>query len=224
MAETAGEGRAGESARSEYARRKAKDEARVRETWGDGRIGSIAVALTPERQSTAVWAVGAAGEEKVARHLDSIASDAIRVLHDRRIPRTKANIDHLVVTGQGIWVVDAKRYREKRPSLRVDGGLFRPRTEVLLVGGRDSTRLVDSVLGQMERVRAAVGEAPVRGALCFVDADWPLFSGAFSTRGVEVLWPGKLLELLRARAETACDVTAIAELLARSFPAAVPQR
>ncbi len=214
-------GSAGGSARSEYERRKAKDEARVRQTWGEGRIGSIAVALTPERQSTRAWAVGAAGEEKVARHLDSIASDALRALHDRRIPRTRANIDHLVVTGHGVWVVDAKRYRDKRPSLRVEGGIIRPRTETLLVGGRDRSNLVGGVLRQVERVRAVVEDVPVRGVLCFVDADWPLFGGEFAIGGVDVLWPGKLLKMLQTPTDAACDIAATADLLAASFPRAV---
>lgn len=30
---------------------------------------------------------------------------------------------------------------------------------------------------------------PVHGVLCVIEADWPLIGGAFSTRGVSVLWP-----------------------------------
>lgn len=214
-------GSAGASARREYERRKAKDEAHVRETWGDGKLGTIAVALTPERQSTRAWITGAIGEDKVGRHLESVASETIRVLHDRRIPGSRANIDHIVVTGHGVWVVDAKRYRDKRPALRIDRGIFRPRTETLLVGGRDQNKLVDGVLGQVERVRAVVGAVPVRGALCFIDADWPMIGGTFATRGVEVLWPGKLLKMLQAPAEIPCDVESVVELVARKFPPAV---
>jgi hypothetical protein len=32
------------------------------------------------------------------------------VLHDREVPGTRANIDHLVVAGDGVWVVDTKRW------------------------------------------------------------------------------------------------------------------
>jgi len=38
---------AGTSARREYDKRKARDEARIRKEWG--RFGGVAVALTPER-------------------------------------------------------------------------------------------------------------------------------------------------------------------------------
>ena len=48
---------------------------------------------------------------------------------------------------------------------------------------------------QLSLVRAALAErpeVPVRGALCFVDADWPLIGGAFTVQGVSVMWPKKL--------------------------------
>lgn len=208
---------AGAGARREYQRRAARDEARIRETWGQGKLGTLAVALTPERQSTRAWGIGAIGEEKVGRHLDSIAGESVRVLHDRRVPGRTSNIDHIVVTAHGVWVIDTKRYKDKRPSLRIDGGIIRPRTEVLLVGGRDQTKLVDGVLAQVDRVAAVVGEVPVRGVLCFVDAEWPLIGGGFVTRGVEVLWPGKLLKLLQSPVAEACDVGAVAASLERVF-------
>ncbi|HET6625053.1 MAG TPA: nuclease-related domain-containing protein [Nocardioidaceae bacterium] len=119
------------------------------------------------------------------------------MLHDRRIPRSRANIDHLAVTGTGGWVIDAKKYRG-RPELKVEGGFLRPRVEKLLVGGRDCTRLVDGVEKQVDLVRNIVaGELPVRGVLCFVEADWPLIGGAFRIREVEALWPKKLYTNLR---------------------------
>lgn len=214
-------GTAGASARREYERRRAKDEARVRETWGQGRLGTLAVALTPERQSTTAWRAGAGGEEEVGRALDAIADDSIRVLHDRRIPRTKANIDHIVITPGGVWVIDTKRYRGQRPARRVEGGLFSPRREILLVGGRTQTKRVDAVSGQVERVRSVVGEVPVRGVLCFVDAEWPLFGGDFTVAGVEVVWPRLLQKRLTAARHAVCDPVETAVLLAKAFPAAV---
>ena len=213
---------AGASAQREYERRRAKDEAKVRETWGSGGIGSIAVALSSERESTTAWKSGATGESKVGAHLEAIASDQIIVLHDRRIPRTRANIDHVVVTRAGVWVVDAKRYRDKRPELRIEGGLFRPRVEKLIVGG-DRTKLVDGVLRQVGLVSDLLGQqigaVPVTGALCFVDADWPMLGGSFRTRGVEVLWPKKLVKLLTA-ADGPVDVAATAAAIAGHFPPA----
>lgn len=206
-------GGAGSSARREYERRKAKDEERLRQKWG--KLGGIAVALSDEKQSTKAWATGAVGEERLGARLDSLASDTIAVLHDRRIPGTKANIDHIAITAAGIWVIDAKRYRG-RPELKIEGGILRSRVEKVLVGRRDCTMLVDGVLKQIDLVREVVGDLPVTGALCFVEADWPLMGGAFTTRGVHALWPKRLVKLL-VEAEGSVDVSATREALASHF-------
>lgn len=206
-------GAAGSSARREYERRKAMDEERLRRKWG--RLGGIAVALSDEKQSTKAWATGAVGEERLGARLDSLVSESIAVLHDRRIPGTRANIDHIAITTAGMWVVDAKRYKG-RPELKVEGGLLRPRVEKLLVGHRDCTKLVDGVLKQVNLVREVVGDIPVTGALCFVEADWPLFGGAFTTRGVHALWPNRLGKLLMD-AEGSVDISRIRDELASYF-------
>lgn len=206
-------GVAGSSARREYERRRARDEERLRQKWG--KLGGIAVALSDEKQRTKAWAVGAVGEERLGARLDSLASDDIAVLHDRRIPGTKANIDHIVITRAGIWVVDAKRYKG-RPELKVEGGLLRPRVEKVLVGRRDCTTLVDGVLKQVDLVRECVGDVSVTGALCFVEAEWPLIGGAFTTRGVHALWPKRLAKLL-TEAEGSVDVAVARDVLAAHF-------
>ena len=209
-------GVAGSSARREYERRKAKDEERLRQKWG--KLGGIAVALSDEKQSTKAWATGAIGEERLGARLDSLVPESIAVLHDRRIPGTKTNIDHIAITTAGVWVIDAKRYKG-RPELQVEGGIFRPRIEKVLVGRRDCTGLVDGVLKQVEVVRNFVGEVPVEGALCFVEADWPLVGGAFTTRGVHVLWPRRLAKLLVAE-RGSVDVRATRDALAGHFKSA----
>ena len=217
LADDPAPGVAGGSARREYERRKAKDEERLRQRWG--RFGGIAVALSDERQSTTAWERGAVGEERLGARLDALASQDIAVLHDRRIPRSKANIDHIVITRAGIWVIDAKRYKGK-PELRVEGGILRPRVEKLLVGRRDCTDLVDGVLKQVDLVRDLVGDMPITGALCFVEADWPLIGGAFTTRGVHVLWPKRLASVLTGAEPVGVDVAAVRESVATRFKSA----
>jgi len=122
-------GVAGRSARREYDRRAAKREAGVKERWGN-RIGGVVLALTEEPQSTRAWATGASGEEKLATALDGFS-----VLHDRRVPRTRGNIDHIVVAPAGVFVVDAKQY-QGRIQIRNHGWFMRP-DERLHVGRRD---------------------------------------------------------------------------------------
>jgi len=210
-------GTAGASARREFERRKARREDRIR--TAHPRLGGVILAVSDEPQSTTAWAVGALGEERLGQGLDRLAGDTVRLLHDRRIPGSRANIDHIAVTASGVYVVDAKKY-QGRPHLKVDGGLLRPRVERVLVGSRDCTRLVDGVLKQVEVVRALLAaELPVRGVLCFVDADWPLFGGDFTTRGVQGLWPKKLYSQLQAEGPLTPDiVTGIHQDLARALP------
>lgn len=201
-------GVAGSSARREYERRKAKDERRLRQKCG--KFGGLAVALSDERQSTKVWATGAIGEERLGAMLDSLVSESIPVLHGRRIPGTRAKIDRVAVAAAGIWVIYAKRYKG-RPQPKIEGGILRPRVEKLLVGRRECTKLVDGVPKQIDLVREVVGDS--RSTARFVDADWPLIGGSFTTRDVHVLWPKRLAKLL-TEAEGPVDVPA-----ARAAPA-----
>lgn len=212
-------GAAGASAQREYERRKTKREEQIRTRHP--KLGGLILALSDDPQSTKAWASGAKGEVALGARLDLQTSESLAVLHDRRIPGTKANIDHIVVTTGGVFVVDAKRYVDKRPELRVKGGILRPRVEQLMVGGRDRTALVDGVLGQVERVRAVLGDATisVSGVLCFIEADWPLIGPFFSTRGVRVVSPRKLSKTL-AEASGQMDVKIVRDRVARGFPAA----
>lgn len=217
-------GIAGASAQREYDRRKDKREARILDDHPY--VGKFILALSDDPQSTRAWATGARGEEVLGQRLDRLTGRGVHVLHDRRIPRTRANIDHIAVCPTGVFVIDAKKYQGRRPSLRVDGGLFRPRTEKLMVGSRDCTKLVDGARKQIDLVRSALEDAdlegiPVRGVLCFVDADWPLLGGDFTIDGVQVSWPKKALENL-LKPGPVSDETArhLHRILASSFPPA----
>lgn len=212
-------GTAGASAQREYERRKTKREGQIRARHP--KLGGLILALSDDPQSTKAWASGAKGEVAVGARLDKQASESVAVLHDRRIPRTRANIDHIVVTAGGVFVVDPKRYVDKRPALRVEGGILRPRVKKLIVGGQDRTKLVDGVLGQVERVRAALGDEviDVSGVLCFVDADWPFVGAFFSTRGVRVVSPRRLIKIL-AESTGAEDVARVCDRIAAAFPPA----
>jgi hypothetical protein len=211
-------GTPGASARREYERRQAQRETRIREKHP--KLGGLILAMSDDPQSTTAWNTGALGEERLGQRLNELSSDRLRVLHDRRVPGSRANIDHIAVTPTGIYVIDAKKYKG-RPSLKVEGGSFRPRTEKLLVGTRDQTKLVDGVLKQVDVVRAIVcDDIPVTGVLCFIEADWPLIGGAFTTRGIEVLWPTKLYPRLAAEGPIACGVDDLHRALASALPPA----
>ncbi|WP_460628178.1 nuclease-related domain-containing protein [Intrasporangium mesophilum] len=212
-------GTAGASARREFERRKTGREQRIRANHP--RLGGFILAVTDQQQSTKAWDVGARGEEKLGRQLNQLASDTLRLLHDRRIPGSRANIDHLAVTQSGVYVIDAKKYKG-RPHLKTEGGLIRPRVERLLVGSRDCTKLVDGVLKQVDVVRGVLHDTvPVQGILCFVEADWPLVGGAFTTRSVQALWPKLLYPKLRAGGSLSGEALAeVHRRLAHALPAA----
>lgn len=203
-------GEAGASAAREFERRRDKRHERV--LSGHPRLGKLLLAVFDEPQSTKAWGQGAAGEETVGASLRAISSESLRVLNDRRIPGSRANIDHLVVTAHGVYVIDAKRYVGKRPTRRVDGGLFNPRREVLLEGVRKQVRLVKEVL-------AGQPDVPVRGVLCFVEADWPLIGGSLTVEGVQVTYPRRLRAILGEAGNLGSDRIADLQLaLHQAFP------
>jgi hypothetical protein len=210
-------GTPGASARREFERRKARREQRIRDRHR--RLGGLIHALSDEPPSTTAWDAGALGEERLGKRLNELASDRLLDLHDRRIPGTRANVDHLAITTTGVYVIDAKKY-SGRPHLRVEGGLVRPRVEKLIVGTRDCTKLVDGVLKQVEIVRDATGGAvPVHGVLCFVEADWPLIGGSFRARDVDVLWPKKLYPKLTTDGPIEIEtITQMHRVLASALP------
>lgn len=208
-------GSAGASARREHERRKTAREERVRADHP--RLGGLILALTDDPQSTRAWEGGAIGEEIMANRLTDLP-ESFRLLHDRRIPGTRANIDHIVVGPTGVWVIDAKRYKDRRPSLHVEGGIIRPRVESLRIGGRDGTKLVDGVRGQVEKVASVSGEGvPVTGVLCFVEADWPMIGGSFTVNDFEVVWPRLLVKGITEASTVPIDVDAVHARLAAHF-------
>jgi hypothetical protein len=154
-------------------------------------LGLVLPMLGPTQRETA-WRRGAEGERIVGAALDRLTSDGFEVLHDRRMPRSRANIDHLVVGHHAIFTVDAKRYRGE---IRVRGGR-------LIVNGRDRSKLVD----QARRQRAAVAEAldragmtqmPVVPVLCFSGSEWPLLFKPRQVGDVLLCSPRDLRKRLR---------------------------
>ena len=186
---------AGGSAQQEFDRRRAKREDRVRSKHKH--LGGVILAITDEPQSTTAWARGAEGERLLGAGLDRLASSGVRVLHDRRRPGTKANIDHLVVAASGVWVIDAKLYKG-RVERRGVGGWF-SKEHRLFVGGRDRTKLLAGLDKQRAAVRVVLDslgavDVPVHTALCFVDGDWPLLAKPFALQGHFITWPKALYQ------------------------------
>jgi hypothetical protein len=216
-------GIAGASAQRRYELLSDRREKRIRENHP--RLGGILLALSDEPQRITAWQKGARGETILGRRLDTLTEQGVQVLHDRRIPGTKANIDYIAVGPRGVFVIDAKRYTGA-PSLRVSGGLFEPRRERLMVGTRDCTQLVGGIHRQVSLVETALEAAgftdiPVFGMLCFVEADWPLLGVDFLIDDVEVLWPKRAAKRITAPGSFDADAAArAARALEAHFPRA----
>ena len=220
-------GSAGASAVREYERRRAQREKRARAHLGP--LGQALARLTAEPHSTRAWKQGADAEIRVARQLARhLSGRDVVVLHDRRIPgRGRANIDHIAIGPGGITVIDTKSARGR---LRVEkrGGFFSPRHKVLLINGRDRTRLVDGLEHQMEAVRTviaevAAGEIDVRGALCFPNLDGLPRLGQLTMRSgtIAIDAPRRVAKLARRHGPMTHDlIERIGEHLAQRFPPA----
>jgi Nuclease-related domain len=57
------------------------------------------------------WRRGAAGERRTARLLEPLERQGWAVLHDLAVPRSRANLDHLVIGPGGVFAIDSKQYR-----------------------------------------------------------------------------------------------------------------
>ena len=181
---------------------------------------AVAVRLLAPSQSEVAWRRGAEGERIVGQALDRLSGRGVQALHDRRIPRSKANIDHLAVTPAGVFTIDAKRYRGK---LEVRG-----RGSELWVAGRNRSKLLDQARRQAMVARTALADAghpsvPVQPALCFVETEWPLLFRPKQADGVVLTSPKRLATQLQSDDEptlTATQVEQVAGALAAALPPA----
>lgn len=217
-----GRGTPGGSAQREYERRRSAREQRIRSAHPH--VGGLLLAFTEDPPSTTAWAKGAEGERKVAARLEGLAQAGVVVLHDRRVPRSRANLDHLAVGPSGVYVIDAKRYAGQ-VARRDVGGWFR-RDVRLFVGRRECSRDVAGAVRQADLVKRAlaahpdVGSVPVVPVLCFVDAEWSLFARPFVLGQVHVAWPTATAQLVGRPGPLAPDaVSSLAATVAAAFPA-----
>jgi hypothetical protein len=215
-------GSAGGSAAREYERLVARREARVKERFGR-RVGGVLLALTDQPQSTRAWARGSEGERELADALAEV--DGIGVLHDRRVPGTRGNIDHVVIAPAGLFVVDAKRY-EGTIRIRDVGGLFK-RNERLYVGRRDCSHLAESMSWQVDAVARGLAAAKsepfptITPVLCFVRGEWPLLFPPEAYRGVRLEGTRSIKKLITG--ERVLDDAAI-DRLTRLLAVALPPK
>ncbi len=210
-------GSAGSSGRREYERRRAAREARTRERHPH--IGNLLLKFQEAPEHEKAWATGAAGEEELAAFFARRCPEVI-VLHDRRMPGSRANIDHLAVAPSGVFVIDAKRYKGK---IEVRKPFFGDAK--LVIGGRDKTKLVDGLARQAEAVQSSIDsvapQVPLHACFCFIDGNGIPLLRTLRIRGYPLFYPRKLAKRLKQPGELDSEqMWLVAEALAREFPAA----
>ncbi len=204
----------GASARHEHERRRGSRERALRERHP--RIGGLLLALAGPPAHERSWERGAEGEERAGARLEQLLSDTgVRLLHDRRMPGSRANIDHIAVGPGGVTVIDTKRLVGK-VEVRGRGG----RAE-LRVGGRDRSKLLDGAERQLAAVSAVALGIEVRAALCFVDPSGLPCIGRLQPRGILVDGTRGVARLAKRPGSLGSSaIRELVELLNREFPAA----
>ncbi len=167
-------------------------------------IGSLGRMVTTPNHVTA-WATGADGEERTAAALEPLVADGFRILHDRRIPGSRANIDHIVIGPPGVFVIESKSF----------SGKLEIRGSDVYVAGRRRTAMLDEVRREVAAVESALGPefAPlgirVMPLICVHRAELPLFRS--EADGIPIVSARGIVKRLRA-ASVRLDVAAVERL------------
>ena len=138
-------------------------------------VGRLLLWLTDAPQHEVAFKTGEFGEIAVAESLERRTAEGPAViLHDRRMPPGRGNIDHVAIAPTGVFVIDAKAHSG---NVRIDSPLFG--SAKLRIAGRDSTKLIDGLDRQVAAVRDALARAghpdvTVQRVLCFTAPDLTL--------------------------------------------------
>jgi hypothetical protein len=187
-------GEGGASARKQYERLHQKRDEMLDHRYG--RFAGVVKFLSDDPQSARAWAKGSSGEQLLAAALEKRIGDRAVILNDRKIPRSSANIDHIVIAATGVWVIDAKKYTGRLQ--RRDKGGWRKVDYHVYVNGRDQTKLVAGLHKQAAVVRTALGDldVPIHSAICFVEAEWDFFLKPFQIESVWITYGRHLSEMI----------------------------
>ena len=196
------------------------------------RIGTLLVKardLMAEPARPTSWQKGATGEEAVGRRFERLTGEGFAVLHDRRKPGSKWNIDHIVVGPRGVYVIDAKHY-SGRLEVRSMGTFFRPAPKRVFVKGRSQDKRVEAMDWQVGWVSSAAGAliagwgGSIKPVLCFVGVELALAQRAelVGPKDVLVTWPERFVkDISREGPLTRERISEVAFRIAEALPAAV---
>jgi hypothetical protein len=146
-------------------------------------LGTLGAMLLPG--TTTAWETGALGEERTGQILRPLEGEGFRVIHDRLIPGSRANIDHIVVGPPGVFVVETKNY----------AGRLRVRRGEVSVSGRRKIGIVAQAKREAAVVAVVVSPVPVTPLICVHRADLGWFK--VEADRVRIVSPREMVKLLR---------------------------
>lgn len=163
------------------------------------------------------WEAGEAGEQLVARALKPIEGPHCYVYHDRllRPGRSKVNLDHVVISEGGNYLIDAKNWTG---DIRVVNGSIRRELD-----GRSSTRdrELDKVRTMAQEMQL-VSPLIIEPVVCLTGERASSFGPPQYVRGVHVVRVDQLASWLlgRPRPASNADLRTQAVSMAATFPSA----
>lgn len=171
----------------------------------------------------AAWEAGAEGERRVAEALSDLsAASNVILFHDRllRPGRSQANLDHIVVSPGGAYLIDAKNWAGNVTVYQ--GSLWRHKPDGL--GGR-SSECMNAQVDQVRRMAEAMetlSSCVVDPVLCLTGRNAHAFGQDQLIRGVHVVPLDQIAHWLASRERTQPDevVPALAQKLEGLFPQA----
>ncbi|MFF4388554.1 nuclease-related domain-containing protein [Streptomyces sp. NPDC001552] len=150
------------------------------------RLADLAGIQTARGRQANQWAAGAVGERATAARLAPLAAQGWTVLHDRALPGSRANADHLLISPAGVvFVVDSKRWRASQ-RLRISDGR-------LVDGHGDLTYRLRGIRHEADVVRRVL-DCPV---IALVSMDGPhVDGGELLLDGIRIVPADRLVPVL----------------------------
>jgi hypothetical protein len=151
---------------------------------------------------------GAEGERRTAALLAPLLKEGWHILHDRAIPGSRANLDHVLVPPHGRYLIalDTKLWSRHKGTLDTRAGR-------LVHGCADRHKAIETVAWEADRA-AALCRVPAYPVIVMHSA--PVAGGEVTVDAVIVAGPERLMSRLRAHAATGSpDRAGAARLAAR---------
>jgi hypothetical protein len=156
-------------------------------------------------------------ERRSGKTLDRLARVGVRTLHDRRLPHSAGQLDHLVIAGSGIYLVNTVAVSSRRPLQWIGG---KP-----CVNGQTLTGLADFSLAAADEVATTVAGELRPG---WTVAVFPIITvvgdkfGLHVDDGVEIVGVARLAERIMYRQPLLdpLEVALLADASARACPPA----